>query len=486
MRVIRDNTGIHQSIPVIITEHGPLLPLVRYILQRKSTYSPSYHNKLVQSVGLLLDFIEANKECFAKPTELFATFVDRLYTGTAALNGLDPSGLYWNARGPKLVHQLVQQLSDFSDWLEEQQGGAPLNPWRSATRSEEQLSWAAWHHRKNRLFLSHQMGRDVARLEASRIRSLNLQKSPVVEHEGVKRFPDGRIEDLLFNGFIVPGNQNSPRTEDRVNLRDILITMLLHFGGLRMSEPFHLYVHDVIPDPLRLGNALVRVYHPSQGTSPDDWLGEHGKPIRCNRTDYLRGKWNLLPRSMYVPTSGMYAGWKGNALSSNDHYMDVCWFPSWAGELFWKLWTLFLTQRSQLECNHPFAFVTADGRPHSIDAYKQAHKRAVERTGMIHAKAMGTSPHGHRHAYAQRLTDAGIDPIYRKRALHHKSIESQVRYTEPDRKTLLRAIDAAEELVNSDCESKANSMSKNLTYGFEDVDPLGLFSGAFRLLQRKH
>jgi hypothetical protein len=38
--------------------------------------------------------------------------------------------------------------------------------------------------------------------------------------------------DLLFKGFIVPGKQKSPRIEERLNLRDILITMLLHYGGL--------------------------------------------------------------------------------------------------------------------------------------------------------------------------------------------------------------------------------------------------------------
>lgn len=75
--------------------------------------------------------------------------------------------------------------------------------------------------------------------------------------------------DLLFQGFIVPGKQKSPRIDERLNLRDILITMLLHYGGLRMSEPFHLYVHDVIHDDTAPGTALVKVYHPQPRASAE-------------------------------------------------------------------------------------------------------------------------------------------------------------------------------------------------------------------------
>ena len=34
-KVVRDNTGIHEEIPVILTEFGPLQPLIRYILKHR-------------------------------------------------------------------------------------------------------------------------------------------------------------------------------------------------------------------------------------------------------------------------------------------------------------------------------------------------------------------------------------------------------------------------------------------------------------------
>lgn len=486
MPIVTDNTGVHKLLPVIVTDHGPLMPLVRYMQAHGNVLSHSSQTKLVQAVGLLLDFIEANHECFTNPTELFVAFVDRLYNGSIGPEGDDPSGLYWSAKAPTLVKQLVGALSNFSDWLEEHQGTTPLNPWREATRAEQRLAWAAWHHKKNRAFLKHTMGRETARLEISRARNVLLKKTPVIDRDTVKFFPDAQIQRLLFEGFIVPGRQNSPRIEERLNLRDILITMLLHFGGLRMSEPFHLYVHDVVPDPHRPEVALVRVYEPSLGMPPPDWIGVNGKPADFgNRRDYLRGKYQMLPRTDYSPTDSRYAGWKGNALNSNAHCMDVFFFPTWAGEVFWKLWKFYLAQRAQMPCEHPFAFVAADGRPYSIAAYKKAHRRAIERIGLIPAKALGTTPHGHRHAYGQRLADADIDAIFRKKALHHKSLESQVVYCEPDRQKLQRALQAAEERAGSGDGRAIVAPPDFLAHGFEDVDPLGLLSGPKKLLQRK-
>lgn len=486
MPVVTDNTGVHKIFPVIVTDHGPLLPLVHYMHAHSNVSSPSSQNKLVQVVGLLLDFMEANHDCFDNPADLFVAFVDRLYTGTISPDGNDPSGLYWSAKSPTLVKQLVGILSRFSDWMEEHQGAKPLNPWREATQAEQRLAWAAWHHTKNRAFLKHTMSRDAARLTISRARNVLLKKTPKVDREAVKFFPEDQIARLLFEGFIVPGRQKSPRIEERLNLRDILITMLLHYGGLRMSEPFHLYVQDVVADPFRPDVAVVRVYEPSMGMPPSDWFGPDGKPISCaNRRDYLRGKHQLLPRTDYPPTSPMYAGWKGNALDSQSHCMDVIFFPTWAGKVFWQLWRLYLAQRSQMSCNHPFAFVSADGRPYSIDAFKKAHKAAVERIGLVAAKALGTTPHGHRHAYGQRLSDAEIDPIARKKALHHKSLESQVVYTEPDRQKLLRALELAEERAARGEGGVIADPPDFLAHGFEDVDPLGLLSGPKKLMRRK-
>jgi hypothetical protein len=66
-KVVRDNTGIHEEIPVILTEFGPLQPLIQYILKHRHMLSESNTNKLVQAVGLLIDYMEANHQAFDNP-----------------------------------------------------------------------------------------------------------------------------------------------------------------------------------------------------------------------------------------------------------------------------------------------------------------------------------------------------------------------------------------------------------------------------------
>ena len=486
MRLVTDNTGAHEVLPVIVTEGGPLLPLVRYMRSPQARPGRSSQEKLVHVVGLLLDFMEANHDCFENPADLFAAFVERLYTGTVSTDGEDPSGLYWTAKSTVSVKQLVGVLSRFSDWLADNEGAKPLNPWREATAAEQRLAWAAWHHRKHRAFLAHTMSRDTARLEMSRARSVLLKKTPVVDRDAAKFFPEDQIENLLFQGFTIPGKSKSRLIQERLNLRDILITMLMHYGGLRMSEPFHLYVQDVIADPLDPNAALVRIYHPSDGLAPPDWKGPDGKPLKnLQRRAYLRGKHQLLPRNEYWKTESMHAGWKGGTLDDKTHFMRVFFFPTWTVGFFWQAWKLYLLQRAQLNCTHPFAFVTAKGDPYSIDAFKKAHKAAVQRLGLVAAKALGTTPHGHRHAYGQRLTEADIDPIFRKKALHHRSLESQAVYTEPDHKRLLRAMTAAEERAQHGTGAALHRPPDLLARGFEDVDPLGLLSGPKKLLRKR-
>ncbi len=485
-KVVHDNTGIHEEIPVILTEFGPLQPLIQYILKHRHMLSESNTNKLVQAVGLLIDYMEANHAAFDNPNDLFNAFVQRLYSGTVGIDGNDPGGLYWHARSPAVVRVLVNHLSKFSDWMAQEHGTQQLNPWRKATRTEEQLAWAAWQHQKSRAFLGHTMSVDVAALKVSRARSTLLKKSPVIDHEPVKYFPGDRMVDLLFRGFIVPGKQKSPRIEERLNLRDILITMMLHYGGLRTSEPFHLYVHDVIHDDTDPGSALVRVFHPSLGQAPNDLFDARGKRMVCNRRDYLRDTCGLLPRNEYKSTHRLHAGWKGNALDSKQHFMHVHWVPRWAGEAFWKLWVFYMAQRDALNPDHPYAFVTRKGEPYSIDAFEDAHAKAVRRIGLVPAKALGTTPHGHRHAYGQRLSDLHLDAIFLKKALHHKSLESQTVYTEPDRVKLNRAIDAALVRAKTAGDGAVLPPPDFLAYGFKDVDPLGLLSGPNpRLLRRR-
>jgi hypothetical protein len=80
------------------------------------------------------------------------------------------------------------------------------------------------------------------------------------------------------------------------------------------------------------------------------------------------------------------------------------------------------------------------------------------------------------------MEDAGIDPQIKQHVLHHKSIESQLVYTDPTIDKVTRALDEATKLL----DRGRNAPQPDFTlYGFEDVDPLGLFSGPKPLLKGK-
>lgn len=480
-RVFRDSHGAYAEIPVIITEYGVLMPLVTYMITKAYFKSASWKQKLAQAVGMLLDYASVNHLHFVRPDELFESFVARLYTGTANGEGHDPGQLYWMGMNTPLIRQLTNLLSDFSDWIAKQQQSQPINPWREASQGEEILAWAAWEKRRNHSIFSHTVTYDLAALHNKRARQTLLKRTPVVDRGAVKYFPEDKVEDLLFKGFIVPGKQNSPRLEERLNLRDILITLLMNCGGLRVSEPFHLFAHDVLPDPYHPERAYVRVFHPEEGLAPQDWLDAKGKPLHCNRTAYLKGKYGLMPRKRYYPTDAMHAGWKGNVLEADGKFMPVFWCPTWTGELFMKLWVLYMAKRSRLRCDHPFAFVTETGKPYAIDDFVGQHARAVERIGLVVAKMLGTSVHGHRHGYGQRITDYELDPLARKKALHHNSLKSQVVYTEPDMRKVNRMIEAASQRMGACVPLAQPDFSR---YGFESIDPLGLLTGPNPKLRR--
>ncbi|WP_236071655.1 tyrosine-type recombinase/integrase [Paraburkholderia domus] len=80
---------------------------------------------------------------------------------------------------------------------------------------------------------------------------------------------------------------------------------------------------------------------------------------------------------------------------------------------------------------------------YTLTQYNKAHAAACKRIGLNVGKALGTTPHGHRHAYGQRLKRAGIEKPLIRRFMHHSSIESQEIYTQPSTRDARIALEAA-------------------------------------------
>ena len=105
-----------------------------------------------------------------------------------------------------------------------------------------------------------------------------------------------------------------------------------------------------------------------------------------------------------------------------------------AGQIFAELWRDYHPKqrlKPKASEGHPYAFTNRDGQPYSHRMFRKAHKLGVERIGLVYEKIEGTTPHGHRHAYGQRLARNGADPLLVKNAMHHASITSSQTYTQP-------------------------------------------------------
>ena len=433
-RVYTDTTGVYSELPALLTSNGVLEPLLDYCLCRSHERSLTWIRKVTRSVQMFLEYLQTN------PAErdsylLFQNFAQRLYTGTFNREtGLDPSNLCWAPRSPHDASQIVTHLSDFFDWLGEMRPEtAKVNPRYAGSAFDRQTYEAAYQFRRSKAFLGHTWAENASSAETGhRVRGRRL---PKVETGEPPAFPEERFEELLVKGFCVAG---------RYDYRGMLITLLLHGAGFRGSEPLHLYIPDVFPNPANMSQAKVLIHHPRFGAAPQDWLDERGRSRNGNRAEYLADKFGLAPRTDLM--NRCHAGWKGGT-HDGPYYKQAYWFLPQYGEWFLHLWHSYLEQVVHVERAHPFAFINLRRDPvgamYTLTQYNKAHATACERIGLTVGRALGTTPHGHRHAYGRRLHNAGIDKALIRRFMHHASLESQEVYTQANTREVLAALEAA-------------------------------------------
>lgn len=431
-RIHADATGVYTELPALLTPAGVLEPLLDYCLYRSHDRSLAWMSKVTRSVRMFLEYLQSNPEEL-DTYHLFQNFAQRLYTGTFdRATGLDPSGLCWAPRSPQDASHIVTHLTDFFDWLGEMRPqAAQVNPRYSGGAFDRQTDEAAYQYRRNKAFLGHAWATNASDT-GHRVRGRRL---PKVEKGDPPAFPEERFEELLVKGFKAAGRQD---------YRGMLITLLLHGAGFRESEPFHLYISDVFPDPVHPQQARVHIHHPSHGTAPTDWRNESGKQRKGNRAEYLAWQFGLAPRTELMDRR--HAGWKGGTHDAA-YYKQAYWFVPEYGEWFKYLWLNYLEQVARVERDHPFAFINLNRGPagamYTLTQYNRAHAAACERIGLVVGKVLGTTPHGHRHAYGRRLNNAGVDKSLIRRFMHHASLESQEVYTQANTREALTALKAA-------------------------------------------
>lgn len=409
-------SGNQYQLPAVYTHSGILISHLRY-LAWYSEKSDSWREKSIFSVRLLIDYTESAPG-FKKTTTLLKNFTEALVTGTIDYQASDdPLRLFWKPRDLTVANNILSHITHYTDFLALQEGynQSRINPFREATSWEERMNWCAYYHKQANVFLNHLSSYSEAQKAAAQKRLVYTPIQLMISNDKAERFPEDKINSLINDGFT---------TKSKPDFRSQAMTMLLNYGGLRKSEIFHIFISDITIHPNHEGEALVRVYHPAYGRSPD--------PRYKNRAEYLLSETTYKPRNTYRITERLYSGWKNPLMTSKEGYFEVIFNPTHKAKEFLNIWVQYLKyQRVEPDNFHPFAFTNDRGEPDTLKNFQRRHKRAVERIGLECKKELGTTEHGHRHAYGYRSRKLGLSQVELQKAMHHKSPNSCLIYIKP-------------------------------------------------------
>lgn len=441
-------------LPALMTSQGILVSLLQYLSEKNR--SNSWRAKVTTAVGTLLDFIALSGIPFENPTMLLKSFRTALKSGTIDLDLEDPTGLYWPNRSHEHVDDIVSLLTGYTDWLILQPGhsGVVLNPIREATKHEEKLNWCAYHHRQDNKLLSH-LTSDEERDQNRFRREVGREKASPVILDEVKRFPQEHLDTLLDEGF-VRASSRSVHKHMRIDYKSQAMTLLMNAGGLRKSELFHIYLDDIEIDEERC-EAIVRVHHPSKGKAPEKGYK--------NRQDYLLRKFRMKPRTDYLKSESLHAGWKAPTTNKQMFFVVQFYPPSRSQEFLLAFQNYLLYQRVDARGRHPYAFTNTKGRPETIKNFQRLHTQAVERIGLSCCKHQGTSEHGHRHAYGYRLAENGFSQLDIKDAMHHAHPDSCLVYLQKTDREVRETMRKTETRKNFTPPAKTFEPEETETFG---------------------
>lgn len=402
-------------------------PLVQYFEHLGRQCRPPRQRRIARMVGLLHDFMHVHG-CSGSPDPTWVAFPEALVGGTQHLSG--PLGaLRWAPSSPPSARARLGLLNGFLEWMGDRTGSRKALPWIDPLLTARRTA-----HRARHAILPFRTVTSDAR---ERGRAAACRPDAVVSDRDAIAFDERRIDDLLLVGFRRPRAKPGGWDDEaalNLNLRDVLITMLLHGGGLRSCEPFHLFTDDVGVDPKDPLAAEVRLYHPEDGWAPDAAQPPRRGRDAVRRREYLRDWFGATPRTNEA--CGRQAGWKALRLDRPaEAYAVVRWFPAEWARVFRRLFDLYIHRQRPEPKDHPFLFLCdrrrQRGQPYTLQSYRQAHASAVRRVGLRVAKRLGTTPHGHRHAYGRRLAASRLGESVVQVAMHHRSPLSQRVYTAP-------------------------------------------------------
>lgn len=458
--------GMHDvTFPALYLNVNGKPALVDSIIEYFAAFSGrslSWMRHVSRAVGLIFDYATEYKRLHPSYTftpksnrELIRKFALAHLHGTIdPETGNDLLELYWPPSTSKVTKKYLTAATDYIIWCEAEgwipQGYAVNNAFLNEHTTLQLLQQATKMRQRDMLAHSRDINETAKKLGMMRARQFIELGSGSSDHlvkgaEG-KIFPSRLLVPLMMHGFI-----KKDGTED---ITAKMYTMLLMFGGLRKSEPCHLWFNDIIPQ--MNGSFRGALRHPS------DALTHFDKSDRRTRAAYLK-ELGLLPRNNSSNIGSYFAGWKDLALGA-DRSALIWILHQDVEKLLCKYYLKYLRYRDSLMKirrakgfpDHPFLFVRQDkggiGEPYSINAFDNALERAyarLERLGydVPRGKYSGTAPHGMRHFYGQILKDSGMPDKVIQSCMHHKSVLSQQIYTEPKYAKIKSMLDTAQQRI---------------------------------------
>jgi integrase len=327
--------------------------------------------------------------------------------------------LGWQATRDSTAAADVRLVSEFSDWTAANFSGLPINPIvekdLNQLSSTERIALDKRAAAKKRWdFFSHL----TSATKAGQGTLLSRQFSPPARRKksaDTKHFPLAKVDALI---------ENTP------NIRDKLYFLLLFYGGVRISEPLHLFTRDISIQPD--GVARVILAHPQEGAMR--WIDAANRQRRGTRIDYLADRYGLGPRNLLPEDHPRHAGWKGILIEDTSRSeSEVHWLDESKGRLFARYHSEYVQKfRSHVEDQSPYYFCnfhkSALAQPLTISNITKSFYRACARVG-LRPWDEGVHPHGARHFYGYYCASVmRLSIEVTQRLMHHETISSTEIY----------------------------------------------------------
>lgn len=432
----------------------PFMDLYDFFVAKWSK-SEAWQSNYARALGLLWDYtlariptLHPKKSTLEQNLELFRGFSNALLFGTIDENLKDPLELYWPAQPLKKVRKLISCVEKFADWVTKEKGvPKSIAPQKAIVSLKGKTLQLLAYQAMQRMRLLGYIDdpNEGVQLKESAVELPRQQDGFNHEGEIMLSFPPHQVENILWHGFLRPGKKG--QTWDDYNIRGMMSFLLEAYAGLRNHEIGHIWIHDIVENPLKLAHASIFLYHPEEGLAFID--GIDGRQIRTTRKVCLNNNYDLMPRTR--GTGGYKIGWKNSKMITKEFYALIHWTDPVASALFWLLYKLYIPRRELIMQkrrkmgfgDHPFLFVSEResrnlvdgaryyGAPASIEIFENDFKRAVRTIGLPSAKEAGTTPHGLRHLYAYTLKKLGVEGKYIQDGLRQRHPFSHLVYGNP-------------------------------------------------------